>query len=223
MPMNWNADADARLLVGIVNYTDFKLNKETLAKLNTWMGPDCVGQSISQRLIKLKKKFYDDHPELVGTTLSGAGSEADLKTPKSASKGNKRKTADADDASADADDTGVTPTPKKRARRPKKVATPGASEENGEDGTVPPTPTPKKRGRPKKSEVEAAKLAKDTEQAAIKEEDPGSDKEDRADSVMNNAGDELLAAAVGQADGEADTDQENLKPKASQGESDCEA
>ncbi|KAK7547619.1 hypothetical protein IWX49DRAFT_635636 [Phyllosticta citricarpa] len=218
MPMNWNSDADARLLVGIVNFTDFKLNKETLAKLNEWMGPDCVGQSISQRLIKLKKKFYEDHPELVGATFSGAGSsEADLKapkTPKSASKGNKRKKADNDDGSADAEaDETVTPTPKKRGR--KKAATPGASDETGEDGAVPPTPTPKKRGRPKKSEAAAAKLSKETEQAGIKEE-PGSDNEGRADSVMGTAGDQLLAAA----EGLNDNDQQNNDPNGRQADSD---
>ncbi|KAK7557885.1 hypothetical protein IWX91DRAFT_323372 [Phyllosticta citricarpa] len=208
MPMNWNSDADARLLVGIVNFTDFKLNKETLAKLNEWMGPDCVGQSISQRLIKLKKKFYEDHPELVGATFSGAGSsEADLKapkTPKSASKGNKRKKADNDDGSADAEaDETVTPDAQE------------ACDETGEDGAVPPTPTPKKRGRPKKSEAAAAKLSKETEQAGIKEE-PGSDNEGRADSVMGTAGDQLLAAA----EGLNDNDQQNNDPNGRQADSD---
>ncbi|KAK8237749.1 hypothetical protein HDK90DRAFT_202926 [Phyllosticta capitalensis] len=178
MVMNWNSDADAKLLVGIVNYTDFKLNKETLAKLNEWMGPDCVGQSISQRLIKLKKKFYEEHPELIGANVSGNGP----KTPKS---GTKRKVVDDDEEET------VTPTPKKRGGRPKKAD--AVKTENGEgageDAAAPATLTPKKRGRPKKAE-----LAKDND---VVKQEPGSEVESKADSVMqgSNVADQLLAAA----------------------------
>ncbi|KAK8191071.1 uncharacterized protein BKA78DRAFT_295256 [Phyllosticta capitalensis] len=59
----------------------------------------------------------------------------------------------------------------------------------GEDAAAPATLTPKKRGRPKKAE-----LAKDND---VVKQEPGSEVESKADSVMqgSNVADQLLAAA----------------------------
>ncbi|EOD46688.1 putative at hook motif protein [Neofusicoccum parvum UCRNP2] len=85
--MNWNAEANSKLLVGILQVFDLKFNKEILDKLNYYMGPECSGQSITSQISKLKKS-------LGGAKLASMPSTPRTpKTPRT-TKGGKRKRVD---------------------------------------------------------------------------------------------------------------------------------
>ncbi|KAL4782550.1 hypothetical protein BJX76DRAFT_358815 [Aspergillus varians] len=60
MPMTWNAEANAKLLLGIMEQLkemDVKLN---YPKLAAYMGPECSNRAIDHQLLKLKKMASGD-------------------------------------------------------------------------------------------------------------------------------------------------------------------
>ncbi|KAL1643137.1 hypothetical protein SLS58_005106 [Diplodia intermedia] len=124
MPMNWNAEADAKLLLGILKIYDIKINKgPMLDELNAFMGPDCVGLAITNRITRLKKAAEADG---IGTA-SGSVTPA-AKTPKSG----KRKNGNASgDSSQDNEES-----PTKKRAGAKAASTPKRemSKSGGEDG-----------------------------------------------------------------------------------------
>ncbi|OJJ43247.1 hypothetical protein ASPZODRAFT_19651 [Penicilliopsis zonata CBS 506.65] len=51
MPMNWDAQANAKLLVAILHTAKPKLD---LAALAEWMGPECTDRAVSNQITKLR-------------------------------------------------------------------------------------------------------------------------------------------------------------------------
>ncbi|KAJ9295270.1 hypothetical protein DTO271G3_6093 [Paecilomyces variotii] len=78
MPMSWNAEADARLLVAIIAVGNVKMDYD---KLSEYMGGDCTAYAIQHRIRKLKEK---------------ANGKASGSTPNTPSKRKKRSNANAD-------------------------------------------------------------------------------------------------------------------------------
>ncbi|EAW08476.1 uncharacterized protein ACLA_032110 [Aspergillus clavatus NRRL 1] len=59
MPMTWSPEADAKLLIGILNTSNVKLDLDALAK---WMGPECTVYAIQHRIRKLQEKANSGSP-----------------------------------------------------------------------------------------------------------------------------------------------------------------
>ncbi|KAJ9273026.1 hypothetical protein DTO212C5_947 [Paecilomyces variotii] len=78
MPMSWNAEADARLLVAIIAVGNVKMDYD---KLSEYMGGDCTAYAIQHRIRKLKDK---------------ANGKASGSTPNTPSKRKKRSNAKTD-------------------------------------------------------------------------------------------------------------------------------
>ncbi|KAL4782494.1 hypothetical protein BJX76DRAFT_358860 [Aspergillus varians] len=53
MPMNWNDQADAKLLVAIITQVGPKLNWAGIAE---YMGPDCTVSAVQHRIQRIKEK-----------------------------------------------------------------------------------------------------------------------------------------------------------------------
>ncbi|KAJ0421965.1 hypothetical protein BJY00DRAFT_281507 [Aspergillus carlsbadensis] len=53
MPMVWNDQADAKLLLAIINMTTTKLNHAAIAE---FMGPDCTASAVQHRIQRIKEK-----------------------------------------------------------------------------------------------------------------------------------------------------------------------
>ncbi|PTU25362.1 hypothetical protein P175DRAFT_0539748 [Aspergillus ochraceoroseus IBT 24754] len=78
MPMVWNSEADAKLLLGIFNQLrDAKL-KLDIDKLAAFMGSDCLPGAVQNRLVRLRKKA-EETPDANANT----GSEEDKQDPNS--------------------------------------------------------------------------------------------------------------------------------------------
>ncbi|KAB2572280.1 hypothetical protein DBV05_g9059 [Lasiodiplodia theobromae] len=123
MPMIWNAEADAKLLLGILKIYDVKISKSPkLEELNAFMGPDCVGLAITNRITRLKKSVEGD-----GNGTNGAATTTP-KTPKSG----KRKNG------GDAQDGEESPTKKRgRTKNTAKDEMSKSSDEGGEAAEAP--------------------------------------------------------------------------------------
>ncbi|OJJ62095.1 hypothetical protein ASPSYDRAFT_129001 [Aspergillus sydowii CBS 593.65] len=60
MPMIWNAEADAKLFLGVLNQVKDANVKLDCKKLADFMGPDCIAGAVQNRLVRLKKKAEAD-------------------------------------------------------------------------------------------------------------------------------------------------------------------
>ncbi|KAL4960316.1 uncharacterized protein BDV14DRAFT_204846 [Aspergillus stella-maris] len=70
MPMVWNDQADAKLLVAILATNDAKLNWAAIAE---YMGAGCTISAVQHRIQRLKEKVKAENPTLAGS-VPGAGS-----------------------------------------------------------------------------------------------------------------------------------------------------
>ncbi|KAL2852502.1 hypothetical protein BJY01DRAFT_244500 [Aspergillus pseudoustus] len=70
MPMIWNDQTDAKLLVAIITTTDAKLNHAAIAE---FMGPDCSTSAVQHRIQRLREK--------VKTIVTDGATEGNI-TPK---------------------------------------------------------------------------------------------------------------------------------------------
>ncbi|KAL3476806.1 hypothetical protein BJX99DRAFT_258140 [Aspergillus californicus] len=131
MPMIWNDQADAKLLMAIIAKSDAKLNWTAIAE---YMGPDCTISALQHRVQRLKDR---------------------AKTGTATTKGNGIGTGTTDDAGAGSP-VSSNPSPEKRKRgRSKRNPTataPGDGDMNSasgnEDGG-----SPAKKGRGRKSKI----------------------------------------------------------------------
>ncbi|KAF4220977.1 hypothetical protein CNMCM8980_002855 [Aspergillus fumigatiaffinis] len=90
MPMTWDHETDAKLLLGIIATSNVKPDYEALAK---YMGPDCTVYAIQHRIRKLK-------------TDAGAVTTADVDsstpaTPEKRKRGRPKKDTNGDGADKD--------------------------------------------------------------------------------------------------------------------------
>ncbi|PKY03413.1 hypothetical protein P168DRAFT_283156 [Aspergillus campestris IBT 28561] len=56
MPMNWNADTDAKLLVGILMQLRSAGVKVNTYELAVFMGPECTPSAIENRIVRLRRQ-----------------------------------------------------------------------------------------------------------------------------------------------------------------------
>ncbi|KAL4929233.1 uncharacterized protein BDV17DRAFT_290885 [Aspergillus undulatus] len=70
MPMIWNDQADAKLLVAIISTNDAKLNWSAIAE---YMGPECSVSAVQHRIQRLKDNVKTKNPDLVASPEKGKG------------------------------------------------------------------------------------------------------------------------------------------------------
>ncbi|KAL3480191.1 hypothetical protein BJX99DRAFT_254784 [Aspergillus californicus] len=126
MPMNWSAEANAKLFLAVLEQIKEQNVKLNMQKLAQYMGPECTNRSIDNQITKLKKMTATD---CTAQSASGAptspvtpkkrAAPATLKTPTSA----KRKAGE------------KTPTPAKR-KAGKKVDTAKEEDEDEEERRI---------------------------------------------------------------------------------------
>ncbi|KAL4919852.1 hypothetical protein BDW62DRAFT_199573 [Aspergillus aurantiobrunneus] len=56
MPMNWNAEADAKLFLGVLNQLKDAKLKLDYNKLAEFMGTDCLPGAVHNRIVRLRRK-----------------------------------------------------------------------------------------------------------------------------------------------------------------------
>ncbi|BCS26685.1 uncharacterized protein APUU_51396S [Aspergillus puulaauensis] len=86
MPMNWTAEANAKLLLGVLDQlkeTNVKLNYQKLAD---YMGSECNKKSIENQLSKLRKSAGSDsnNQSTPGTPATPGGTPKKRRAPNSA-------------------------------------------------------------------------------------------------------------------------------------------
>ncbi|KAL2862316.1 uncharacterized protein BJX67DRAFT_366487 [Aspergillus lucknowensis] len=78
MPMTWNAEADAKLFLGVLNLlkdSKVKLDYDYLAK---FMGSDCLPGAVQNRIVRLKRKAEEDGSAAgVGTGNGNSNGDGD--------------------------------------------------------------------------------------------------------------------------------------------------
>ncbi|KAL1848080.1 hypothetical protein Plec18167_008777 [Paecilomyces lecythidis] len=77
MPMTWNAEADARLLIAIIAVGNPKMDYD---KLSDYMGGDCTAYAIQHRIRKLKDKANGKAPGSTPNTPSKRKKRSDAKS-----------------------------------------------------------------------------------------------------------------------------------------------
>ncbi|KAF7588796.1 hypothetical protein BBP40_005227 [Aspergillus hancockii] len=98
MPMTWTDQADARLLVGIINLHNVKLDHKALAQ---FMGPECTPSAIQHRIQRLKEKVQsttsaDDAAP--ASSQQAEGNDTPLSSPTKAKRGRPAKRGGKTDA-----------------------------------------------------------------------------------------------------------------------------
>ncbi|KAL2853023.1 hypothetical protein BJX68DRAFT_265262 [Aspergillus pseudodeflectus] len=71
MPMVWNDQADAKLLLAIITMTTTKLNHAAIAE---FMGPECTASAVQHRIQRVKEKAKND-PALGNNATEGGTPE----------------------------------------------------------------------------------------------------------------------------------------------------
>ncbi|GAD97994.1 AT hook motif protein [Paecilomyces variotii No. 5] len=84
MPMTWNAEADARLLIAIIAVGNPKMDYD---KLSEFMGGDCTAYAIQHRIRKLKDKANGKSSGSTPNTPSKRKKRSDTKTTEDAENG----------------------------------------------------------------------------------------------------------------------------------------
>ncbi|OJJ86770.1 uncharacterized protein ASPGLDRAFT_1267919 [Aspergillus glaucus CBS 516.65] len=84
MPMTWNDQSDAKLLVAILHTTSAKLDYAAIAE---YMGPECTKVAVQIRITRLKKQVHDASNPTAAVAASDEGSAP--ATPEKRKKGAK--------------------------------------------------------------------------------------------------------------------------------------
>ncbi|KAL2830872.1 hypothetical protein BDW59DRAFT_158307 [Aspergillus cavernicola] len=115
MPMSWNAEADAKLLLAVLNQVKDAKLKLDYVKIAQFMGSDCIPGAVQNRIVRLRRKaeggdgggengaYEGDSVGSPGTPLKGSasvsgspqkrkGQKQRKATPKTTPKGKKIKT-----------------------------------------------------------------------------------------------------------------------------------
>ncbi|KAF2474165.1 uncharacterized protein BDR25DRAFT_311548 [Lindgomyces ingoldianus] len=146
--VNWTADKDAILLVGIFEFVDIKFSKDLLEHLANKIGYvyssslGCTPKAVNHRLFNMKVKG-----KAAGGSAANTPTKAKPATPKTSGKGKGRgKAAPAFDGDAnnpmDHDEHIIPPTPTKKRGRPKETNAESPAkkkikaEENDEMGSI---------------------------------------------------------------------------------------
>ncbi|KAL2795351.1 hypothetical protein BJX66DRAFT_336916 [Aspergillus keveii] len=98
MPMVWNDQADAKLLLAIINMTTTKLNHPAIAE---YMGPDCTASAVQHRIQRIKEKAKNN-PVLGNSTTEGGTPEKKRGRPRKSAAGTDENAPPADDAEGSA-------------------------------------------------------------------------------------------------------------------------
>ncbi|KAK0642573.1 hypothetical protein DIS24_g8917 [Lasiodiplodia hormozganensis] len=130
MPVVWNADNDARLLMAYIEATDAKIGTDGWKAIAEKLGGDTTVGAISQRFTKVLKKKYGGANCALGSGGDGGGKASAPATPAKA-RGRKKK---------DTDDPEKTPRSSPRKRGAKDDVAEGEDDDN-----IPDSPTKKIR------------------------------------------------------------------------------
>ncbi|KAF4541763.1 hypothetical protein BFW01_g10979 [Lasiodiplodia theobromae] len=131
MPVVWNADNDARLLMAYIEATDAKLGTDGWKAIAEKLGGDTTVGAISQRFTKVLKKKYGGENCVLGSGGDGGGGKTSAPATPAKARGRKKK---------DTDDPEKTPRSSPRKRGAKDDGAEGEDDDN-----IPDSPTKKIR------------------------------------------------------------------------------
>ncbi|XTI92202.1 hypothetical protein V2W45_1334008 [Cenococcum geophilum] len=88
MPMNWTAEAEAKLFAAIIEAADIKFSQDLLDRLAKVMGPECTPKAIRHRIDSVKKRApKSSNPTSTsptkGTTAAAAAAPKPKPSPRS--------------------------------------------------------------------------------------------------------------------------------------------
>ncbi|KAL4915795.1 hypothetical protein BDW62DRAFT_187964 [Aspergillus aurantiobrunneus] len=124
MPMVWNDQADAKLLVAIITKTDGRLNWASIAE---YMGPECSASAVQHRVQRLKDKVKANNPIPAnnGGENGSEGTGPITPTPEKRKRGRPTRivpAANENENPADAEEEGGSPTKMQRGVNAKAVS-----------------------------------------------------------------------------------------------------
>ncbi|KAF2085194.1 hypothetical protein K490DRAFT_59028 [Saccharata proteae CBS 121410] len=112
MPHKWNAEAQAKLLTGILTVLEIKMNQEGLERLADYMGPNYSANGVRQQIIKVKASVNAANISPSKDTLSASAGEK-----KSTPKKRNKLPSYLDYSDKDDDEEFLPRTPSKRAKK----------------------------------------------------------------------------------------------------------